>query len=665
MEKQQTTHFKNCLGVFQGGGCKALAFAGAFEEAKRRGVYFSEVAGTSAGSLFAALVAAGASPVDMKKIMMDTDYNAFMAPIEKDQYKKLGSSWGIIRFPLVFSKRMRSPFKILSYLGLYSSKKIEEWLNEHLLSLLGKKDGIVTFRDLKLPLHVIATDISNKKQKVWSLTNTPDESVAYAVRCSCTIPFFFQPVDLKYVDGGLVSNLPTFSLKRNNAHFEKVLCFTLNDKTQSIDNPFNYILNIVGAVIDGAVQIQEMYQNNTYHIQINDLPLTTTSFDKINKTTIEESIQKGREAASNFFNSETVHISNRENNSNYLSKDFILNSFVIEKPEKHNALVISSQDTKYVYGLFPTLLGWIDDKKPVTFITKKLDYYGIDPDRILHEKYRRLILRKFGIKIIEREHIPFSSFLFINHSREQCKSIIINHIENNTYGSSYNADMSYGTIYNGNIDLHIQDSLITSLDISSSDYKHTLSSIEFTIKKDNHNNVKRSLRQVSQYTNKDIDIQKKSINLNDVRLMTRYVKSYKYNQIENLDSILKRYDLSVEDFCSIEFKDGTTFPITPIILEKHGNENIVVKGNSRLSYISREKNITSVPVFMVNHVQAPLPSTGQFCLSDLIITTLDKEASSRYIKWNYNRFRHIELLVRKPEDYIKEDDANTTHRKSA
>lgn len=68
---------------------------------------------------------------------------------------------------------------------------------------------------------------------------------------------------------------------------------------------------------------------------------------------------------------------------------------------------------------------------------------------------------------------------------------------------------------------------------------------------------------------------------------------------------------------------------------------------------------------MVNHVQAPLPSTGQFCLSDLIITTLDKEASSRYIKWDYNRFRHIELLVRKPEDYIKEDDANTTHRKSA
>lgn len=37
---QATKHFKNCLGVFQGGGCKALAFVGAFKEAIARGVFF-------------------------------------------------------------------------------------------------------------------------------------------------------------------------------------------------------------------------------------------------------------------------------------------------------------------------------------------------------------------------------------------------------------------------------------------------------------------------------------------------------------------------------------------------------------------------------------------------------------------------------------------------
>ena len=59
---QKTVFFRNCLGVFQGGGCRAAAFAGAYEEAVKRGVSFSEVAGASAGSVIAALIGAGASP---------------------------------------------------------------------------------------------------------------------------------------------------------------------------------------------------------------------------------------------------------------------------------------------------------------------------------------------------------------------------------------------------------------------------------------------------------------------------------------------------------------------------------------------------------------------------------------------------------------------------
>ena len=33
--------------------------------------------------------------------------------------------------------------------------------------------------------------------------------VAKAVQCSCTFPFVFRPVDDRYVDGGVLSNLPT------------------------------------------------------------------------------------------------------------------------------------------------------------------------------------------------------------------------------------------------------------------------------------------------------------------------------------------------------------------------------------------------------------------------------------------------------------------------
>lgn len=57
-----TKFFKTCLGVFQGGGCKGVALAGAYKAAVKAGVHLSEVAGASAGSIIAALVGAGASP---------------------------------------------------------------------------------------------------------------------------------------------------------------------------------------------------------------------------------------------------------------------------------------------------------------------------------------------------------------------------------------------------------------------------------------------------------------------------------------------------------------------------------------------------------------------------------------------------------------------------
>ena len=54
--KVNNHEFINSKGVFQGGGCKAVAFIGAYEAALENGVCFTEFAGTSAGSIFAALM---------------------------------------------------------------------------------------------------------------------------------------------------------------------------------------------------------------------------------------------------------------------------------------------------------------------------------------------------------------------------------------------------------------------------------------------------------------------------------------------------------------------------------------------------------------------------------------------------------------------------------
>jgi len=46
-------------GVFEGGGAKGLAHIGALKQAEQREIKFIGVAGTSAGSIIAALIAAG------------------------------------------------------------------------------------------------------------------------------------------------------------------------------------------------------------------------------------------------------------------------------------------------------------------------------------------------------------------------------------------------------------------------------------------------------------------------------------------------------------------------------------------------------------------------------------------------------------------------------
>jgi predicted acylesterase/phospholipase RssA len=80
---ETTRFYSDCIGVFQGGGCCAAAFAGAYEEAYQRGVRFNQLAGTSAGSIAAALIAAGANPKYVLEKLGGLDFNIFLKPPER------------------------------------------------------------------------------------------------------------------------------------------------------------------------------------------------------------------------------------------------------------------------------------------------------------------------------------------------------------------------------------------------------------------------------------------------------------------------------------------------------------------------------------------------------------------------------------------------------
>lgn len=190
-----------CDAVFEGGGVKGLAFIGAIQETEKQGYTYNRIAGTSAGSIIASLLAVGYSGAELEGMLDELSFLFFLKP------NLIG------RLP-VFGKGLN----LLFGNGIYSSVYIEKWLGEKL-----RQKGVQTFGDLPAgKLKIIVSDISNGK-----LVIIPDDlhqyhiswesfPVSLAVRISSSIPYFFQPYILYMpnkkkvymVDGGLLSNYP-------------------------------------------------------------------------------------------------------------------------------------------------------------------------------------------------------------------------------------------------------------------------------------------------------------------------------------------------------------------------------------------------------------------------------------------------------------------------
>ena len=211
-EHSSSTHTAHA--VFAGGGVRGIAHVGALEVAEQLGYRWDHVAGTSAGAIIAALVAAGYNSKELANIMQEIAYARFAADHDYD---------------LLHITEMAN---ILTQGGLHDASYIEAFVREKL-----QAKGVCTFSDLlvkgqeqqpdlfqRYRLTIIVSDITQGR-----IVRLPQDAhlygidpnaldVARAVRMSASIPFFFIPLQLTdangtrscIVDGGLLSNFPLF-----------------------------------------------------------------------------------------------------------------------------------------------------------------------------------------------------------------------------------------------------------------------------------------------------------------------------------------------------------------------------------------------------------------------------------------------------------------------
>lgn len=204
---------KKCNAVFEGGGVRGIGHVGAVCRMEQAGWQFADTAGSSAGAIIAALLAAGYTGKELKKELEGLDYLKFKGMDIPDHFGMVGKS-----------------LSFLLSLGIYNTDELEDWLDD----LLDKK-GMRRFGDVKRSgktLKITASDLTKRKLLVLpddleDFDVTPEEfCIAPAVRMSVSIPIFFEPVRWKdrygeehlVVDGGLLSNYPLWLLDREQRY---------------------------------------------------------------------------------------------------------------------------------------------------------------------------------------------------------------------------------------------------------------------------------------------------------------------------------------------------------------------------------------------------------------------------------------------------------------
>ena len=190
------------IGLALGGGAaRGFAHIGVIQVLEEAGVRPDLVVGTSAGSLVAALYAAGRSGTELAALASSMDESAI-------------TDWS-------FPGR-----------GLIRGEALARYVREQTSGL--------PIEQMKLPLGIVATDLDSGAPILFRRGDT-----GVAVRASSAVPAVFMPVRIgsrEYVDGGLVSPVPVRFAREMGAEFVIAVDISQAPDGNPTGDPFKMLL---------------------------------------------------------------------------------------------------------------------------------------------------------------------------------------------------------------------------------------------------------------------------------------------------------------------------------------------------------------------------------------------------------------------------------------
>lgn len=178
--------------VISGGAVKALSSIGCVNYLEEVNIlkHIINFLGTSAGAILCLFLVLGYSSNEITSFMI----NQF----QQEEITQLDIEEALMMFEKY---------------GISSGTNLAKFLTKMIKQKLGKND--ITFLELaKISgknLIVCVANITDEREEFWSVDTTPNMSVIFAIRTSCSLPLIFTPMLYKekwYVDGGLYNNFP-------------------------------------------------------------------------------------------------------------------------------------------------------------------------------------------------------------------------------------------------------------------------------------------------------------------------------------------------------------------------------------------------------------------------------------------------------------------------
>lgn len=292
--------------VLEGGGVKGIASIGALYTMEQLGIRFRKIAGTSAGAIIAALLTASGWSSRCEKcenlleIMSNMDFYSYVdggsdAKSLVNSFSKKSNNFFVNKLNQISTaiNALRNIKEVTSELGINPGNVFKQFMYDILKKLNNGKildtnelnNKLKVDKEFQTDFQVVVSDVSYHRKVVFPrdlplyFYEVDDILVSDIIRCSMSIPFFFQPFYLRdfyglksnlkerdyimFVDGGLVSNFPLNIFDTHKSVTPKCPTFgilidesmdkdsrSLTEGPKEINNVLNYATSLLATAME-------------------------------------------------------------------------------------------------------------------------------------------------------------------------------------------------------------------------------------------------------------------------------------------------------------------------------------------------------------------------------------------------------------------------------